>query len=51
MSYALQLLLGGAMFMLVNGLFGIEWVVVLAVALFALELAHDLRLHRPSSGG
>ena len=51
MSIALQLLVGGAMFMLVNGLFGIEWVVVLAVALFALELLHDLRGYRKPTNG
>lgn len=50
MSIALQLLIGGAMFMVVNALLGIEAVAALALALFALELVHDLRQHRPSNG-
>lgn len=51
MSYALQLLLGGALFMLVNGLFGIEWVVALGLALLVMELIYDLRRHRKPADG
>ena len=46
MSYALQLLIGGALFIAVNAFLGIEWVVALALALFIMELAYDLRRYR-----
>ena len=46
MSYALQLLLGGALFLAVLAALGWMGVVSLAIALFALELIHDLRGYR-----
>ena len=46
MSYALQLLIGGALFVGAYAFLGIEWVVALALALFILELAYDLRRYR-----
>ena len=50
MSLALQLLLGGVLFLVVQRLIGDQGVIVLAGVLLALELWHDLRLYRNRRG-
>ena len=51
MSIALQLLIGGALFLVAFRLFDTTGVVILGAALFGLELIHDLRLYRSDRRG
>lgn len=51
MSVALQLLIGGALFIAADYAWGVDGIIALAVALFLAELIHDLRQHqRPADG-